>query len=177
MKKRILTVVPYQDNWPSLYQQERALLVPLLGDNLIQIDHIGSTSVPELAAKPIIDILIEVKDLSSVDKLTERFQELGYLAKGENGIAGRRYFQKGGNQRSHHLHIFKKGDEHLHSHRVFRDYLRQFPTITKQYASLKQQAVVQANNDSLLYSSLKSDFIQEHTNKAISWYLGKNKAT
>lgn len=173
MSKRIITLVPYQDNWPALYQQERALLVPLLGDNLIQIDHIGSTSVSGLAAKPIIDILIEVKDLSSIDKLTEQFQELGYLAKEENGIAGRRYFQKGGNQRSHHLHIFEKDDEQLVKHRAFRDYLLKFPAIAQQYSDLKHNALLEANHDSQLYTELKSTFIQEHTNKALRLFFSQ----
>jgi GrpB-like predicted nucleotidyltransferase (UPF0157 family) len=173
MSKRILSLVPYQDNWPALYQQERALLVPLLGDNLIQIDHIGSTSVIGLAAKPIIDILIEVKSLSSIDKLTAQFQELGYLAKGENGIAGRRYFQKGGNQRSHHLHIFEKDDEQLVKHRAFRDYLLKFPAIAQQYSDIKHKALLEANNDSQLYTELKSSFIQEHTNKALRLFFSQ----
>lgn len=174
MNKRILTIVPYQDNWPALYQQERALFVPLLGDNLIQIDHIGSTSVIGLAAKPIIDILIEVKELPLIDKLTDRFLEIGFVAKGENGIAGRRYFQKGGAKRTHHLHVFEKDDEHLIKHRAFRDYLRKYPNIRQQYSDIKHKALLEANNDSQLYSQLKSDFIQEHTNKALKWAINKN---
>lgn len=176
MNKRILTIVPYQDNWPALYQQERALLVPLLGDNLINIDHIGSTSVPGLAAKPIIDILIEVKDLSLVDELTEAFLKIGFDAKGENGISGRRYFQKGGNARSHHLHVFIKGDKELTKHRAFRGYLVQFPSIAKQYSEIKQQALALANNDGQRYSELKSEFIQEHTIKALKWNGDRNKS-
>lgn len=166
---RTILVVDYDANWPALFAQEAQLLQAIVTDNLVNIEHIGSTAVPGLAAKPIIDILIEVSSLVALDKQSAAFASAGYQAKGENGIAGRRYFQKGGDNRSHHLHAFQTGDEHLLRHRAFRDYLCSHPQIAATYAELKKQAAAICQHDSHLYMQLKNGFIQEHQSKALDW--------
>ncbi|MBO8125181.1 GrpB family protein, partial [Escherichia coli] len=100
---RILTVVDYDDMWPTLFENERSLLQVTLGHVISQIHHIGSTSVPGLSAKPVIDILIEVTNLDELDSLNQAMERAGYTVRGENGISNRRYFTKGENQRSHHI--------------------------------------------------------------------------
>ncbi len=104
---RILTVVDYDEMWPTLFENERTLLQMTLGKVISRIHHIGSTSVPGLSAKPVIDILIEVANLEELDSLNQAMEGVGYTVRGENGILNRRYFTKGGNQRSHHIHAFK----------------------------------------------------------------------
>ena len=99
---RILTVVDYDEMWPALFENERTLLQMTLGKAISRIHHIGSTSVPGLSAKPVIDILIEVANLQELDSLNQAMEGVGYTVRGENGILNRRYFTKGGNQRSHH---------------------------------------------------------------------------
>ena len=109
---RVVEVVDYDPNWKNTFETERVLLAKAIGINAVKIEHIGSTSVVGLAAKPVIDILIEVTDLKELDNTAENIEALGYTIKGENGISGRRYFQKGGNQRSHHVHAFQTNDFH-----------------------------------------------------------------
>ncbi len=130
---RKLTVVDYDENWPALFEKERSLLQLTLGNVLSQIYHIGSTSVPALAAKPVIDILIEVTSLNTA------MEHAGYTVRGENGISNRRYFTKGGHQRSHHIHAFATGDDQIIKHLAFRDYLIKNKEVAEQYALTKKR--------------------------------------
>ena len=121
-------VVPYDTNWERLFKEESALIGQILGPNLDCIHHIGSTAVFGLCAKPIIDILPVVFDLSAVDGQTGAFWAAGYEAMGEFGIPGRRYFRKGGDRRTHQLHIFEKTNvQEIERHLAFCDYLRAHP--------------------------------------------------
>lgn len=92
-----------------------------------------------MAAKPIIDMLIEVRSIEAVSQFDEQMKANGYTPKGENGIAGRRYFQKGGNKRTHHVHMYEQGNPAIERHLLFRDYLRAHPNIEKEYAVLKKR--------------------------------------
>lgn len=160
MSKRLIEVVEYNPHWPQLYEQEVALIAAALGDTLLKAHHIGSTAVPGLAAKPVIDIILVVSCLSQLDDKAPLLEPLGYTAKGENGIPGRRYFQKGGNQRSHHIHAFLPDDPHIQRHLAFRDYLKAHPSVAGEYAEVKRQAAKACAHDSALYGELKSEFIE-----------------
>ena len=170
MQTRIIEVVSYNSSWPVKFSTEKRLLTNTLGTNLISIEHIGSTSVAGLPAKPIIDMLLEVEDLALLDNANAALAACGYKAKGENGIAGRRYFQKGGHLRSHHIHAFKSGDIQLVKHRAYRDYLICHPIVAKAYGELKISAAQQCNHDMARYMALKNDFIQHHLKLALNWY-------
>ena len=165
--QRTIEVLPYNKTWPRVFQAEKQLLAKIFGDLAVSIEHIGSTSVTGLCAKPIIDIQIEVRNIQAVDDLNHQFEQLGYHAKGENGIKGRRYFQKGGNQRTHHVHVYQSGDENLLRHLAFRDYLINNPDIRDQYAKVKLLAVTQCNQDINQYMAMKNDFIQHHEKLAL----------
>ncbi len=108
---RILTVVDYDEMWPTLFENERTLLQMTLGKVISRIHHIGSTSVPGLSAKPVIDILIEVANLEELDSLNQAMEGVGYTVRGENGILNRRYYRheinKIGNISSAYLHTEK----------------------------------------------------------------------
>jgi len=107
---RKIEVVDFQSSWADDFNREKALICNALSkENVVGVHHIGSTSVEGLCAKPIIDILLEVKCLSELDEQSYLMESLGYLAKGEFGIPGRRYFQKGGVQRTHQVHAFLTG--------------------------------------------------------------------
>ncbi|TPE14598.1 GrpB family protein [Pantoea vagans] len=164
---RTVVVVPYDNQWPALFAAESEMLKALLNGAVIGFHHIGSTSVPGLAAKPIIDILLEVTDINALDTCSPALSRAGYLARGESGIAGRRYFTKGGDQRSHHLHAFSAGDKEVLRHLVFRDYLRENRRVADDYAELKQAAASLCRNDSQRYSALKTDFIEHHLRMAL----------
>ncbi len=100
-----ITVTDYQPQWPEKYREEEALLREILGENCLAVYHIGSTSVPGLAAKPILDIMPVVKSLEAVDAAAKNLEAAGYEYLGEFGIRGRRYLRKGGEERTHQVHI------------------------------------------------------------------------
>ncbi len=170
MVSRIIEVLKYNTDWPDLFESERNLLAETLGIVALKIHHIGSTSVIGLAAKPIIDILVEVSDLDKLDNLSSKIESLGYVAKGEFEIKGRRYFQKGGLQRSHQVHAFKIGDQNIRRHIAFRNYLIAHPGVSLKYGELKQSLAISCNNDIKIYVACKDNFIKQHEKIAIAWY-------
>ena len=168
MASRVIDVVEHDPNWSIRFMEERQRLHGALDGVAHSIEHIGSTAVPGLAAKPIIDLLLEVDSLAELDARTPALEELGYLARGENGIPGRRYFCKGGVRRTHHLHAFEIGDPHATRHRVFRDYLVANPAVARAYADLKRQAAASNRNDAAGYTAWKDDFVQNHLQCALN---------
>ena len=100
-----IVVTNYDPLWTKKFEKEALLIKNIIADNCISIYHIGSTSVPGLAAKPIIDIMVVVRSLEAIDTVAEKFSEIGYEYLGEFGITGRRYLRKGGDERTHQIHI------------------------------------------------------------------------
>ena len=154
---RIIEVVPYNSAWPQMFEAEAALIKKALGDNCIAIHHIGSTSIPGLSAKPIIDILPVVKDIQKVE--ARPMETLGYEAKGEYGMAFRRYFQKGDDIRTHHVHVFEQGDPEIDRYLKFRDWMRSHPDDAKAYAALKSELAKKFSDDILGYCNGKDAFV------------------
>ncbi len=159
--QRTVSVVPYQTSWAADFAKERTALIATLGEVVQAAQHIGSTAVVGLAAKPIIDILLTVTDLQALDAQSATLATLGYVAKGENGIIGRRYFQKGGQVRTHHLHAFVQGAPQITAHLSFRDYLRENPDVVAQYAQLKLALIRQFAHDTVRYQAGKDEFITQ----------------
>ena len=156
----IVEVVDYDPSWPALFDAECALLHRTLGEVAIAIHHIGSTAVPGLAAKPIIDILMEVADLNALDAAAGGLARIGYAAKGEYGIPGRRYFPKGGERRTHHVHAFASGDVGLFRHLAFRDHLRAHPAVARDYGRLKRSLALSCGNDLSRYCDGKDAYVK-----------------
>lgn len=167
MSNRTITVVDYDDAWPTAFERESQRLRWTLGEVVVRIHHIGSTAVPGLAAKPVIDVLVEVTSLLDLDAKEQVMVALGYRPKGENGIAGRRYFQLGGAARTHHVHAFVAGDEHVRRHLAFRDYLRRHPSVAAEYGDIKRAAAAACVNDSEVYSAKKNGFVKLHERLAL----------
>nr|WP_302143903.1 GrpB family protein [uncultured Schaedlerella sp.] len=137
-----ITVVNYDSEWPLKYARERGYIIEILKDNCISVYHIGSTSVPGLAAKPIIDITVVVRSLEKVDTVAEKFPDIGYEYLGEFGIAGRRYLRKGGDERTHQIYIFQADDwNNSRRHLAFRDYMRTYEKERGEYAKIKKDLV------------------------------------
>ena len=167
MSQRIIEVVDYDSRWPELFAEEQKLLARTLGAVVQKIHHIGSTSVEGLAAKPIIDILLEVASVAELDQLNDQMVSIGYLPKGEFGIPRRRYFQKGDAIRTHQLHAYGIGDSELVRHLAFRDYLVRNQNIADEYARLKKEVAASCDNDIDRYCDGKDAFIKEHEAKAL----------
>ena len=155
----MIKVVPYSPEWPRLFEQEALLIKQALGNNCIAIHHIGSTSVPGLSAKPIIDILPVVKDIREVDKASKAMEKLGYEVKGENGMAFRRYFQKSNPVRTHNIHAYQEGDPEIDRYLKFRDWMRTHPEDANAYAKLKLTLATMFPDDILSYCSGKDAFV------------------
>ncbi len=167
---RSVRVVPYQAGWPAMFREEAARLEAVFGPELIALHHIGSTSVPGLQAKPIIDMLPEVRDIEDVDGLNEALSRLGYQAWGEYGIAGRRYFSKGGEiHRTHQMHCFQHDNPGIERHIAFRDYLIAHPDEAEAYGRLKDALAQQFPTDIVGYMDGKDAFIKEMERKALAW--------
>lgn len=171
MTRRKVEVVPYSPQWKERFTEEQSLLGELFGNGKVVIYHIGSTSVPGLCAKPIIDILIEAESIDLVDSVTAGIEEVGYEPKGENGIPGRRFFQKSNAKgvRTFHVHAFVKGNPEIYRHLVFRDYLRAHPEQAGRYGAVKERAAAEHTYDIEGYMDVKEPIIKELEQLAFKW--------
>jgi len=165
-------VLPYNRLWPVLFESERSAIQNALGHVVLKLHHIGSTAVEGLAAKPIIDMILEVPSLASLDQATPALESLGYEAMGEFGIPGRRYFRKGGFHRSHQIHAFQSGDPNIHRHLAFRDYLNHFPEVRQEYGALKARLALEFPEDIEGYGDGKDAFVKLHEAHALAWRCG-----
>ncbi|MBA2728605.1 MAG: GNAT family N-acetyltransferase [Parachlamydiaceae bacterium] len=157
--ERNIQVDLYKPEWPEMFASEAEFIKQALGNNCITIHHIGSTSVPGLSAKPIIDMLPVVKDIQEVDRAIKAMESLGYEAKGEYGIAFRRYFQKGQNIRTHHVHVYQEGDPEISRYLKFRDWMRSHEDDAKHYGNLKRELAAKFPQDILQYCNGKDAFV------------------
>ena len=168
---RRVVVVPYESGWPQAFEQARDEAVPALGPNLLAIHHIGSTAIPGIHAKPVIDMLAVVADLAAVDERNVAMERLGYQPMGEFGIEGRRYFRRDdpAGRRTHQIHAFAEGSPHVARHLAFRDFLRAHPTVAGQYGTLKQALAAAHPFDIEAYMDGKDGFIKEVERRAVGW--------
>ena len=158
--KRNVEVVSYDLKWQELFESEAELIKKALGSNCLEIHHIGSTSVPGLSAKPVIDIMPVVSDILEVDKAIKAMESLGYEAKGEAGMAFRRYFPKNiGEIRTHNVHVYEKGDLEIDRYLAFRNWLRIHDDDAKAYGHLKIELAEKYPQDILSYCMGKDAFV------------------
>lgn len=167
---RKIEVVEYNPEWAKMFKTEAKQIKAALGKNCVAVHHIGSTSVKGLKAKPIIDIMAVVKDISLVDMKNEAFEAMGYECKGEYGIPGRRFFMKGGDNRTHHIHIFEESSkEEIDRHLAVRDYLCSHPDDAKEYAELKTKLAAEFPYDNDGYCDGKDAFMKSLEQNALEW--------
>jgi GrpB-like predicted nucleotidyltransferase (UPF0157 family) len=142
-----------------------------LGESLVVIHHIGSTAIPGIHAKPVIDMLAVASDLAAVDERAERMRRIGYEAMGEFGIDGRRYFRRDdvAGVRTEQVHAYAAGSPHTRRHLAFRDFLLANAGIAKEYSQLKQRLAAAHLFDIEAYMDGKDGFIRETEAKALAW--------
>ncbi len=158
-----IVIEPYNPEWPRLYEQAKAEICAAVGQYLTAIEHIGSTSVPGLPSKPIIDVLAGVASLDIVVQCIAPLAAIGYIYKPEyeQFIPERRYFLKSeGEIQTHHLHIFEADDFPARHELIFRDYLRRHPNAQQQYADLKRALADKFGADRDAYTEAKGEFIR-----------------
>lgn len=164
-------VVPHRPNWQDKFKLEAENIKVALGRNIVEIHHIGSTAIPDIYAKPIIDFLVEVEDILTVDDRNESMENLGYEVKGEFGIKGRRYFRKddSSGKRQYQIHTFEQGSEEVRRHLAFRDYLVSHKEKAKEYSDLKCRLAEKYPYNSKAYMDGKDDFIKKIELLALAW--------
>lgn len=177
-KNRKIEVIAHKRKWSRLFKKEAKRLSSILKNEIMLIEHIGSTSIPRLAAKPTIDILIGVKSIYKIDNYNQAMQKLGYIAKGEFGIINRRFFIKPSEQqRDYHVHIFATDNLELWRHINFKRYMIAHSNEIKPYAELKRKLAEQFPYDIESYINGKKDYITELDKKARHWALNKTLIT
>lgn len=164
-------VLPHDPAWATAFDTE-ALAIRASIDALSQVHHIGSTSIPGILAKPIIDMLGVVVSLDGIDAQSRAFEILGYEVMGAFGIEGRRYFRKvsGSGVRTHHLHVFASGSPHIARHLAFRDYLRAHVEVAAEYSALKAKLTQDGSASWDGYIDGKDPFIKRVERDALLWY-------
>lgn len=156
-------IVEYNPEWPALYEKEKVLILRAVGGWVVAIEHVGSTAVPGLAAKPTIDIMVGLRRLQDASFCLEPLRAIDYeyVPEYEASIPDRRYFHKGppGN-RTHHLHVVEFGGVFWGKHLMFRDFLRRDPEKARAYAQLKRDWALRFGRDREGYTDAKTSFIE-----------------
>jgi len=172
----------YDPKWPMMYEQEKSRLLSTWDDQVITIYHIGSTSVPGLKAKPIVDIMIIIKDESKISDRDEDMISLGYRCRGEcldqGGTPGRFYYSKDiGGLRTYQVHVLQKGHFDIKQKLDFRDYLRSHPEVAKEYGVLKTKLIDENTKGIFEYIAGKDEFVRDCIAKAAKWRNTEPMAT
>jgi GrpB-like predicted nucleotidyltransferase (UPF0157 family) len=156
----------YNKDWPCQFRDERELLARIFGAQALAIEHIGSTSVPGLAAKPTVDIAVAVPSLDIVPEVVPSLEQLDYEYLGEYGLPGRHFFRKPvveeEDKPSFHLHVALKGSNHMTAWLTFRDLLSRDLRVRDEYLDLKRDLAARFHHDRPSYTAAKSEFIEAH---------------
>lgn len=164
-------VVPHDPRWRDAFEAEAEQVAAALGENVLAVHHVGSTAIPDIYAKPVVDLLVEVRDISEVDGRSPSMESLGYEVMGEYGIPGRRYFRKETREglRTHHVHAFEAGSVEAERHLAFRDYMIAHPEDAQKYSELKRKLAEQHPHSIDAYMDGKDGFIKEMDRRAARW--------
>jgi GrpB-like predicted nucleotidyltransferase (UPF0157 family) len=154
-------VVDYDPNWVATFEALRAQVAGVLGDAASTIEHVGSTAVPGLAAKPIIDIDVLLTSETMLPEAIERLARLGYVHQGDLGIPEREAFLTPAGTPAHHLYVCPPHSREFQRHVAFRDYLRTNPTEAKAYGDLKKALASQFRDDRDAYMAGKDELVKE----------------
>ena len=163
MRTKRVVVVPYDESWKNAFEEIKTEIEAEIGDLILGIEHIGSTSVKGMSAKPCIDMDVIIKDYTAFDEIVRRLGAIGYIHEGDLGIKDREAFKYADKPHlmTHHLYVCPQYSEELHRHIVFRNFLRKNPEAVKKYSQVKE-TVAQLFPDSIdQYIEYKSPCIEE----------------
>lgn len=162
-------IEPYNENWKIEFDKLKTTILSELHDLNVDIQHVGSTAIPNLAAKPILDVDIIIEDKNLIEEITKRLVQIGYLSRGEQGISGRFAFRQISNKtpqtqgdriwQEHHLYVCFSDSLALKNHLLFRDSLLKDKSLIEKYTELKNSLIHQKGMTREQYSKLKTDFI------------------
>ena len=163
METKKVLVLPYDRAWKSQFEAIKAEIEAAVGDLILGIEHVGSTSVEGLSAKPCIDMDIVIEDYGIFPAVVMALESIGYIHEGDLGIKGREAFHYSGKEhlQTHHLYVCPKDSEELHRHITFRDYLRRHPEAVERYSLVKEEAARLYPDDIGKYMEHKAPCIEE----------------
>ena len=164
-----VVIVSYDPEWPELFARLAASLREVLGDVALRIDHIGSTSIPGLAAKPVIDVQISVLSLEPLDAFRIPIESVGFVFRDNNPDLTKRYFREREGKRRTHIHVRRLGIWAEQSVLLFRDFMRAHAKVAKRYAALKVCLAEEYRDDRAGYTDAKSPFIWKVLAEANTW--------
>ena len=162
MRTTKVAVLPYDSAWKAAFEEIRKEIEAVIGDLILDIEHVGSTSVEGMSAKPCIDLDVVIPDYSVFAAVADRLQTIGYLHEGDLGIKGREAFRYSGKPHllTHHLYVCPQDSGELHRHVTFRNFLRNHPDAVKQYSAVKETAARLFPDDIDRYMAYKAPCIQ-----------------
>lgn len=168
LEPKTVRVVPYDTAWPELFvEEQRRLDAILIKEGVaLAIEHTGSTAIPGLAAKPILDILAGAPHPVALARAIDTLQHADYIYRGEQGIPGRHFFRRG-NPRQYHIHLTLTGSDFWREHLLFRNYLRANPQVAAEYAALKHILAERHPFDREAYIEGKTEFVQRVLREAL----------
>ena len=163
MRTLKVMVLPYDEKWKSDFEKIRNELVAAIGDLIISIEHVGSTSVEGMSAKPCIDIDVVIKDYSVFSEVVKGLSAIGYIHEGDLGIKDREAFKYSDKPhlQTHHLYVCPQNSAELHRHITFRNFLRNNPDAVKKYSQIKETAAELYPDSIDKYIQYKSPCIEE----------------
>ena len=163
MKTKKVIVLPYDAAWESAFEAIKAEIQTALGDLMLGIEHVGSTSVKGMSAKPCIDIDVVIRDYSVFDAVVQKLDAIGYIHEGDLGIKDREAFKYADKPHlmTHHLYVCPRDSEELYRHIVFRDFLRKNPEAVKEYSMVKEKAAALFPDEIEQYIAFKAPCIEE----------------
>jgi GrpB-like predicted nucleotidyltransferase (UPF0157 family) len=165
----MIELSPYDPTWPSLFAAQASQLREVLGSLAVRIDHIGSTAVPGLMAKPIIDIQISVSSLEPMERYQRPLEGVGLIYRADNPERTKRYFREAAGQRRTHIHVRRVGSWAEQFALLFRDFLRESPNERDLYAQTKQSLAEKFRYDRAGYSNAKAPILWEIMGRADRW--------
>ena len=163
MRTKRVVVVSYEETWKTAFEEIKYEIEAEIGDLILGIEHVGSTSVEGMSAKPCIDIDVIIKDYSVLDEVVSKLGTIAYIHEGDLGIRDREAFKyvDKSHLMMHHLYVCPQYSEELHRHITFRDFLRHNPDAVKEYSMVKEKAARLYPNDIDQYMEYKSSCIEE----------------
>jgi GrpB-like predicted nucleotidyltransferase (UPF0157 family) len=172
-----IRIVDHDPDWPAIADAEIRLIADEVAEHVVRLDHIGSTAVPGLAAKPIIDLQMSVAAIAPIEAYAEPLERLGYLFVPDPDFADWQFFAKPPERpRTHHLHVVQSGSEHERRHLAVRDYLRAHREEAAAYEALKRRLVTRHPEERLAYIEGKAPFVRQLEERALGWSKSSSEA-